>query len=88
MIERRNEEDSGYIFKIMGDEYIIRGKDNQEYMAEVALYIENTINSIAENNPKLNKSQISVLAALRIADELHKLRQQYQYLENLLEQAR
>jgi cell division protein ZapA len=89
MIERKNEDyDNTYTFKIMGDEYIVRGKDDAEYMEEVARYIEQTIQSISENNPRLNKSQISILAALRVADELHKLRKNYQYLEELLEQAK
>jgi len=90
MIERVKTDlsENSYIFKVMGDEYLIRGRDTPEYMEEVAIYIEGIINSVAAGNPKLNKSQISVLAALKIADELHKMRQQYQYLEDLLEKAR
>lgn len=87
MLERRGEGNS-YIFKILGEEFIIRGKDDPQYMAEIASYIENIFKNMMESNPKLNKSQVSVLAALRIADELHKLREEYRYLEDMLEQAR
>lgn len=89
MIDRKTDGvDNVYTFKVLGDEYLIRGKDDEQYMEEVARYIEQTIQTVSEANPKLNKSQISVLAALRIADELHKLRKHYQYLEELLEQAK
>lgn len=89
MIERRNGDgDYVYTFKVMGDEYIIRGKDDPQYMEEIATFIETEIQSVAASNPKLNRTQVSVLAALRIADELHKLRKQYRYLEELLEQAK
>lgn len=89
MIERKNDDNEHvHIFKVLGDEYRIRGKDEPEYMKEVALYIENIITAVSDANPKLNKSQISLLTALRIADELHKLRKHYQQLEELLEQAK
>ncbi|HOJ76792.1 MAG TPA: cell division protein ZapA [Bacillota bacterium] len=86
--QKMGEQCNSFSFKIMGEEYIIRGNDDPQYMREVASYIESIFKSIGENNPRLNKSQISVLAALRIADEYHKLRQQYKYLEEVLEQAR
>lgn len=89
MLERKNADgEYVYSFKVMGDEYIIRGKDDPEYIQEIANFIETEIQSVAANNPKLNRTQVSVLTALRIADELHKLRKQYRYLEELLEQAK
>lgn len=89
MIERKNDDNEYiHVFKLLGDEYRVRGKDEPEYMKEVALYIENIVKTVSETNPKLNKSQISLLAALRVADELHKLRKYYQQLDELLEQAK
>lgn len=90
MIERRGEEDGAnrYCFRIMGDEFTIKGKGDPEYMEQVAAYLELTVNSIANANQKLNKSQVAVLAALKIADELHQLRQEYQYLDEMLKEAR
>ncbi|GEM_PF-681433 len=89
MLEKKNADgEYVYTFKVMGDEYIIRGKDDPQYMQEIATFIETEIQSVAKSNPKLNRTQVSVLTALRIADELHKLRKEYRYLEELLEQAK
>lgn len=90
MIERKNSEaeEKRYFFKVMGDEYVIKGKDDPAYIREVISYLEDVVEEIATNNPKLNKCQVAVLASLKIADEFHKLRQEYQYLDQLLKEAR
>lgn len=88
MIERKEAEENRIIVKIMGDEYVIRGTDNREYMERIVSYVEGVIESISDNQNKLNKCQIAVLAALRIADELYKLRQEYQYLDDLLKDSK
>ena len=79
MIERKPAAEGGNTFtvSIMGDEYIIKGNDSPEYMQEIAGYLEKTIEAITANNQKLNKCQTAVLAALKITDELYKLRQKY-----------
>lgn len=79
MIERKPAAEGGNTFTvdIMGDEYIIKGNDSPEYMEEIAGYVEKTIEAIAQGNQKLNKCQTAVLAALKITDELFKLRQKY-----------
>jgi cell division protein ZapA len=76
------------VFTIMGDDYIIKGRDSIEYMQQVVAYIENTIRSVSDGNYRLNKSQILLFSALKIADELHKLQQAYRELEELIEEAK
>jgi cell division protein ZapA len=76
------------VFKIMGDEYIIRGQDSVEYMQQIVTYIEKMIDMVAKSNPRLNKSQILLFSALRVADEFYKLRQDYQALEELIEESK
>lgn len=88
MIERKNAEENRIIVKIMGDEYIIRGTDTPEYVDRIVSYVEGIIDGISDNQNKLNKCQIAVLAALKIADELYKLRQEYQYLDDLLKESK
>jgi cell division protein ZapA len=90
MIERKNleNEEGRFIFKIMGDEYVIKGQDDPAYMGQVVSYLESITDSITSANPKLSKCQVAVLAGLKIADEFHKLRQEYQYLDQLLKEAR
>ncbi|HYH04387.1 MAG TPA: cell division protein ZapA [Bacillota bacterium] len=76
------------VFKILGDEYIIRGNDSIEYMQEIVAYIETTIENVSKASPRLNKSQVLLFSALKVADELHKLRQEYKVLEELIEEAK
>ncbi len=88
MIERKEAEEKKIIIKIMGDEYVIRGTDTREYVDRIVSYVEGVIDGFGENQNKLNKCQVAVLAALKIADELYKLRQEYQYLDDLLKESR
>jgi cell division protein ZapA len=88
MIERKEAEENRVTVKIMGDEYVIRGTDNLEYIRRIVSYVEGIIEGIEDNQSKLNKCQIAVLAALKIADELYKLRQEYQYLDDLLKESK
>jgi cell division protein ZapA len=88
MIERKEAEENRVTVKIMGDEYVIRGTDNLEYIRRIVSYVEGIIEGIEDNQSKLNKGQIAVLAALKIADELYKLRQEYQYLDDLLKESK
>ncbi len=88
MIERKEAEEKKIIVKIMGDEYLIRGTDTPEYVERIVSYVEGIIDGIGYNQNKLNKCQVAVLAALKIADELYKLRQEYQYLDDLLKESR
>ncbi len=88
MIERKEAEENRIIAKIMGDEYVIRGSDNREYIERIVSYVEGVIEGIGDNQNKLNKCQIAVLAALKIADELYKLRKEYQYLDELLRESK
>lgn len=87
MIERKDEEQR-IVVKIMGDEYVIRGTDSPEYVDRIVSYVEGIIDGVGDNQNKLNKCQVAVLAALKIADELYKLRQEYQYLDDLLKESK
>jgi cell division protein ZapA len=88
MIERKEAEENRIIVKIMGEEYLIRGTDTREYIERIVSYVEGVIEGIGDNQNKLNKCQTAVLAALKIADELYKLRQEYQYLDDLLKESK
>ncbi len=90
MIEHKTieTETNRYIFRILGDEYTIKGTDDPEYIEKVASYLEQSIIEIKRSNSKLTKNQSVVLAALHIADELHKLRAEYDYLEELLREVK
>ena len=89
MIHREETPDLNSItVRLMGDEYIIRGPDGPEYLAEVATRVETRLREEQEANPKLTKAQLAVLVALRLADELSKLRREHEEILRALAEAR
>jgi len=72
--------------KILGEEYTIRGRAPREHIERVARYVHERMNDISEAYPKLGTSRVAVLAAINMADELLKIREQYDQLTQLLEE--
>ena len=58
--------------KINGVEYNLKGKENEEYLLEVAKYVDGKFREISANNSKLSTTAVAVLSALNIADEYFK----------------
>lgn len=72
--------------KILGEDYTIRGHAPEGHIEKVARYVDERMREIAEAYPKLGTSRVAVLAAINMADELYKLREQYEQLTQLLEE--
>ncbi|HEX9912070.1 MAG TPA: cell division protein ZapA [candidate division Zixibacteria bacterium] len=60
---------------IYGQEYPIKSEADSGYVQGVADYVNRKMKEIAEKIPARNQTQIAVLAALNIADELFKERE-------------
>jgi cell division protein ZapA len=58
--------------KINGIEYNLKGRENEEYLLEVAKYVDGKVKDIMTNNRKLSSTAVATLVALNIADELFK----------------
>lgn len=58
--------------KINGMEYNLKGKENQEYLLDLAGYVDGKVREIMTNNGKLSSTAVAVLAGLNIADALFK----------------
>lgn len=87
----RREDEAGInriAVRLAGDEYIIRGEDAPEHMAGVARYVEEKLHAMREANPKLAKTQLAMLVALSLADELCKLRREHEEIRHLLAETR
>lgn len=74
--------------RIMGDEYVIRGQDASDDLAAVAASVESRLREVSEAHPKLAKTQQAVLVALRLAEELCRLRREHDEVLRALEEAR
>ena len=60
--------------RIDGHEYVLAGDESEEYMHEVAIYVDRKMTEINASFENLSTSMVAVLAALNIADELLKER--------------
>ncbi len=72
---------------IYGQNYTIVGKVSPNYMRMIASFVDDKMRSIAEGNPRLDSTKLAVLSAVNMADEYFKLKQEYDDLVKLLEEA-
>ena len=62
--------------QIFGHSYTIRGEADQEYILNVAAYVDRKMREVTEKLPVASLSKVAILASLNIADELFKERTQ------------
>lgn len=74
--------------EIFGDKYIVKGNAEDKHIIKVADYVDQKMNTISQRTPHLSIKQIAVLAALNIADELHKLQENYDQILQILEEVK
>jgi cell division protein ZapA len=60
--------------QIFGHPYTIRSEAEQEYILDVAAYVDQKMREITEKLPVASLSKVAILASLNIADELFKER--------------
>ncbi|MFY9115445.1 MAG: cell division protein ZapA [Dethiobacteria bacterium] len=77
--------------KIMGDEYTIRGTASAQHLEKVADYVDGMMLKLANNNPHMSKHMLATLCSINLADELLRLKDEFNrkaYLQQLqIEQA-
>lgn len=61
---------------IMGEEYILKGSSTPEQMQRVGQYVDKLMKSLSEKNIQMSKHKVAILAALNLADELLKLKEE------------
>jgi len=59
---------------ILGQKYTIKGDAPEEYIQEVAAFVDAKIKEVYSNAPNVTPLKASILAALNIADELYRLK--------------
>jgi cell division protein ZapA len=68
---------------IFGNEYTLLSENNDDYVKEIARYIDDKMREIDRSNQVKSTVKVAILAALNIADELY---QERLYRKKLLEQ--
>lgn len=66
---------------------MIKGRASIDHLRLVAMLVDHKMKEIGEVNSRLDLNRVAVLAAVNIADEYLKLRQEYEELLRILEQA-
>ncbi|MCP4632750.1 MAG: cell division protein ZapA [candidate division Zixibacteria bacterium] len=61
---------------IFGEDYTIKGEANSEYIHQVAQYLDRKMRKVSEGLANRSHDKVAVLAALNIADELFREREQ------------
>lgn len=70
---------------IFGQEYIVIGDKSTEYIVRIAEEVDRLMKKIHQNNPHMPQAKIAVLTALNLADELTKIREDYKWLLEIIE---
>lgn len=65
------------LIKICGKEYVIMGKEPDEYIQKVSLYINKKMSEVMRNNSKLSTAQAAVLTSINVADDYFKTLEAY-----------
>lgn len=67
---------------IDGRNFTVVGGENENYIRNLAYYVDEKITNLASKNDRLSQTMAATLAALNIADEYHKTTEQLKELEN------
>lgn len=62
--------------RIMGKEYTFRSGDDPEYLRTLASYVDGKMRGISRGSANMPLADSAILAAVNIADELHRSRRQ------------
>jgi cell division protein ZapA len=64
--------------------YSVQADQNEEYLKELAAYVDSKMRTVAEATRTVDTVKVAVLAALNIADEMFALRQRQEKIEGPL----
>ncbi len=72
--------------KIYGRSYKIVGKENSEHVRRVAGLVDEKMQEIHDVNKSLDTTSLAVLTAVNTMNDYIKLKEDYEVLQNLLEE--
>ncbi len=73
---------------ILGQKYTIKGDEPEEYIREIASFVDKKLKEVYSSAPNITPVKASILAALDIADELFKMKiRQEEETKNVEEKA-
>jgi cell division protein ZapA len=72
---------------ILGQKYTIKGDEPEEYIRDLASFVDKKLKEVYSSSPNITPVKASILAALDIADELFKMKNQQAELTKIEEKA-
>lgn len=72
---------------ILGQKYTITGDEPEEYIRDLASFVDKKLKEVYSSSPNITPVKASILAALDIADELFKMKNQQAELTKIEEKA-
>jgi cell division protein ZapA len=72
--------------EILGQRFTISSEAEEGYMLKVAGYVDGKMQELMQTTKPVAKSNVAMLAALNIADELHRLKDSHEAVLNRLDQ--
>ena len=72
--------------EILGQKFTISSEAEEGYMLKVAGYVDGKMQELMQATKPVAKSNVAMLAALNIADELHRLKDSHDAILNRLDQ--
>ncbi len=70
--------------EIYDQSYSIRSENDEEYLKELAAFVDSKMRKIADETRMVDSLKVAVLAALNMADELFTLRRRQEEVEGPL----
>jgi cell division protein ZapA len=80
----RPRERAGMKIEIYDQSYNVNADGNEEYLQEVAAYVDGKMREIATATKMVDSLKVAVLASLNIADELFAMRERQQSIDGPL----
>lgn len=70
---------------IMGQKFMIKSESDDDYVNEVAKFVDGRINEVMQNTKSVASINVAILAAMNIADEYLKFKQERKIKFNTVE---
>ena len=71
---------------ILGQRYTIKGDAPEEHIIKLATYVDSKLKEVHNSSPNITPVKASILAALNIADELFKIRNEQDEMTKYIEE--
>lgn len=71
--------------RIGGVDCALRGEESAGYLHQLSQSVNAQMEEVAKSNPRLTQAQTAILVALRLTDELTRLKEQHQRVMTLVE---